>query len=103
MTKDRYIFSLISSVWQLTDTENNKVLYKFPDPVDDILNDPNPCETLADVKGIVRFELNWEKEKWESKYKGLSDSQIHSRIPFDRLPLETADIMAKALYKYYVA
>lgn len=103
MTKDRYIFSLISSVWQLIDTEDNKVLYKFPDPVDDILNDPSPCETLADVKDIVNFELDWEKEKQENEYKGMSDSQIHARIPFDCLPVETADIMAKALYNYYVA
>lgn len=33
----------------------------------------------------------------------MSDSQIHARIPFDCLPVETADIMAKALYNYYVA
>ena len=33
----------------------------------------------------------------------MSDIQIHARIPFDCLPVETADIMAKALYNYYVA
>lgn len=94
---ENYKFLFQNKQWKFVDTKSGKVLYNFPDPVDDIFNGPEPCTTMEDIKGIVEFELNWEKER-------QSDGLLfNAQISMAELPSNTADIMAKALYDYYLA
>lgn len=95
--KEKYKFLFQNKRWQFVDTKRGKILYNFPDPVDDIFNGPEPCATIEDVKGIVEFELQWERERQPD---GLL---FNAKVPMSEMPGNTADIMAKALYDYYLA
>ena len=86
--------------WHLVD-ENGKVLYSMPDPFDELFNECIECETLDDVRGVVDSELDGEKTNWEINYEGTEER--HALVPFDKLPKSTCELMARALYDYYVA
>lgn len=86
--------------WHLVD-ENGKILYSMPDPTDELFNEQIKCETLDDVRGVVEGELDGEKANWSMNYEDTDEK--HALIPFDELPKSTCEIMARALYDYYIA
>ena len=96
----KYRFVPADDEWHLVD-ENGKVLYSMPDPFDELFNECIECETLDDVRGVVDSELDGEKTNWEINYEGTEER--HALVPFDKLPKSTCELMARALYDYYVA
>ena len=96
----KYRFVPADDEWHLVD-ENGKVLYSMPDPFDELFNECIECENLDDVRGVVDSELDGEKTNWEINYEGTEER--HALVPFDKLPKSTCELMARALYDYYVA
>lgn len=86
--------------WHLVD-ENGNILYVMQDPSEDLFNEQIECETLDDVRGVIEGELDTERQNWITNYEG--NVARHALIPFDELPKSTCEIMARALYDYYVA
>lgn len=85
--------------WHLID-DKGKVLYVMQDPSEDLFNEQTECETLDDVRGVIEGELETEKLNWQMNYES---GEKHSQIPFDELPKSICELMARALYDYYVA
>lgn len=86
--------------WHLID-DKGKVLYVMQDPSEELFNEQIECETLDDVRGVIEGELDTERQNWITNYEG--NVARHALIPFDELPKSTCEIMARALYDYYVA
>lgn len=86
--------------WHLVD-ENGKILYAMDDPVDCIFTDDFECKTLEDVLMVVDGLLETEENNWKIGYDSTSERQC--LIDFADLPDNTAEVMAQALYDYYVA
>lgn len=86
--------------WHLVD-ENGKVLYNLVDPWGwgDPLDD---CKTLQDVIDVMEEDINVEKMNWNC-CGGEPESPHNSLVNPFTLPDNAAEVMAQALYDYYVA
>lgn len=96
---NRYKFVPAYWEWHLIDTEdNNKVVYNIVDPWDDdLLN----CNSLDDVRNYVWEELNVERNAWDC-YGGEPNYPHNALVNPFTLPDEIVDVMARALYDYYI-
>lgn len=86
--------------WHLVD-ENGKVLYNLVDPWgwDDPFDD---CKTLQDVIDVMKEDINVEEMNWNC-YGGEPECPHNSLVDPFTLPDNAAEVMAQALYDYYVA
>lgn len=86
--------------WHLVD-KKGRVLYSMEDPIDDLFNERIECETLDDVRSVIEGELETEKLNWQMNYEDATER--HALVDFNELPKSTCELMARALYDYYVA
>lgn len=98
---NRYKFIPAYWEWHLIDVENNnKVVYVIVDPWDD--EELRKCKNLEDVRNYIWDDVNVERNSWDG-YDGEPSCPHNALVNPFILPDNIVDIIAQALYDYYIA
>lgn len=87
--------------WHLVD-ENGKVLYNLVDPGEDCYEEDGETPLTKDeIKCWIDFDIQCELDRYADNAPDYPNQNL--LVQPDELPDNAADVMAQALYDYYVA
>ena len=98
MKKKEYKFVPAYHEWHFVDEEGN-ILLVWDDPVDDLFYatpTPSTVEEVWDICHDFYLSVHNAFEEGEQEYNGITAEE------FSKLPPNCEDIMAQALYNYYI-